>query len=623
VHVALWLVALAVVVTAASALSKRLPQPAPLSLTLVGLAASFAPFVPTIHLSPDVVLVGFLPPLLYSTALRTSLVDFRRNRLAIIQLSVFLVLVSTFVTAVVIWWLIPVPFAVAVAVGAVVAPPDAVAATAVARRVGMPRQMVAILEGESLVNDATALVTLRAAIAATSGAVSIWGVGLDYVITAVGGLLVGLAVAFLTGKVRKLIDDEVIDTAVSLITPFIAYLAAEELHCSGVLAVVVAGLLLSHKSYLLQSASSRIFERTIWATIEFVLENTVFFLIGFQVRQIITDAADSGLPTERVVLVCVAVSLTVMLVRPLWVFPMMYLPRRIPGVRRWAPDEPPLPLAVPAGISWAGMRGVVTLAAAFVLPISTPYRSVLILVALSVVGSTLLLQGATLSLVLRRLGLRGPDPAEDSLQLATVKQKVARAGLKRLDEVATPSVNKHVIERLRTRSKERADAAWERLGGEDETPSQAYARLRLQMIESERNALIRIRDQGAVPHEVLRVALGDIDVEETVLDLGESLDLRDRDQDLVPRNRMPACEHLAAASSEVIPNTPEGCEECLQLGWEWVHLRLCLTCGHVGCCDSSIGKHATSHFKETGHPVMRSFEVGEAWRWCYVDEFIG
>ena len=149
-------------------------------------------------------------------------------------------------------------------------------------------------------------------------------------------MLVGLVVALVTGKVRKLIEDEVTDTAVSLITPFIAYLIAEELHCSGVLAVVVAGLILSHKSYLLQSASSRIFERTIWATIEFLLENTVFFLIGFQVRQIITDAADSGLPTERVVLVCVAVSLTVMLVRPLWVFPMMYLPRRIPGLRRWA-----------------------------------------------------------------------------------------------------------------------------------------------------------------------------------------------------------------------------------------------------------------------------------------------
>jgi NhaP-type Na+/H+ or K+/H+ antiporter len=489
--------------------------------------------------------------------------------------------------------------------------------------VGMPRRMVTVLEGEGLVNDATALVALRSAIAATSSAVSIWGVGLSFVGTALGGVAVGLVVALVTGKLRKLIQDEITDTAVSLITPFLAYLAAEELHSSGVLAVVVAGLTLSHKAYLLQSASSRIFERTNWATIEFMLENTVFFLIGLQVRQIIEDAGHSGLPSGRVVLVCVAVPLTVMLVRPLWVFPMAYLPRHLPIVRRWTYPGQPVPLAMPAGISWAGMRGVVTLAAAFVLPDDTPYRSVLILVALVVVGATLILQGATLSLVLRRLGLFGPDRAEDTLQLATVQQKVAAAGLERLDEIAGPDVNKQVLERLRRRSKERSDAAWERLGGEDETPSQAYARLRTQMIDAERTALIKIRDHGAVPHEVLRVALGAIDVEETVLELGESLHLRDRDEDLVLPNPLPACEHLAAADNATAPRTPEGCEECLKEGWDWVHLRLCLACGHVGCCDSSFGKHATGHFHETAHPVMRSFEIGEAWRWCYVDDVIG
>jgi Na+/H+ antiporter len=622
VHVALWLVALAAVVIAASALSRRLPQPAPLSLTLVGLAASFVPGVPAVRLSPDVVLIGFLPPLLYATALRTSLVDFRRNRLAIVQLSVGLVLATTFVSALVIWWLLPVPFAVAVAVGAVVAPPDAVAATAVARRVGMPRRMVTVLEGEGLVNDATALVALRSAIAATSSAVSVWGVGLAFAGTALGGIVVGLLVAVVTGKLRRLIQDEITDTAVSLITPFLAYLAAEELHCSGVLAVVVAGLTLSHRAYLLQSASSRIFERTNWATIEFLLENTVFFLIGLQVREIIADAGHSGLSTGRVVFVCIAVPLTVMLVRPLWVFPMVYLPRRLPLVKRWA-SPVSLPPAVPAGISWAGMRGVVTLAAAFVIPTGAPYRSVLILIALVVVGATLILQGATLSVVLRRLGLFGPDRAEDTLLLAAVQQQVAAAGLERLDAVAGPDVSKQVLERLRRRSKERSNAAWERLGGDDETPSQAYARLRTEMIDAERDTLIKIRDAGKVPHEVLRVALGAIDIEETVLNLGESLHLRDRDRDLIPRSTPPACEHLAAARTDVRPRTPDGCEECLQLGWEWVHLRLCLTCGHVGCCDSSVGKHSTGHFNGTAHPVMRSFEIGEAWRWCYVDALIG
>jgi CPA1 family monovalent cation:H+ antiporter len=623
VHVAAWVVALAAVVIAASLFSRRLPQPAPLSLTLVGLAVSFVPGVPTVRLSPDVVLVGFLPPLLYATALRTSLVDFRRNKLAIAQLSIGLVLFTAFVVGLVVWWLLPVPFSVGVAVGAVVAPPDAVAATAVARRVGMPRRMVTILEGEGLVNDATALVTLRTAIAATSTAISVWGAGLRFVGTAAGGVAVGLVVAFVIGKIRRAIHDEIADTAVSFVTPFAAYLVAEGVHSSGVLAVVVAGLALSHKAYLLQSASSRIFERTNWATIEFLLENTVFFFIGLEVRQIIEDASHSGLPTSRMVLVCVAVPLAVMVARPIWVFPMTYLPRRVPLVRRAAYPGPALPLRVPAGISWAGMRGVVTLAAAFTLPGGTPYLSVLILAALVVVGATLLLQGATLSWVLRRLGLRGPDPAEDTLQLATVQQKVAAAGLERLNEITGPDDSEQVLERLRRRSKERSDAAWERLGGIDETPSEAYARLRSQMIDAERGALLRIRDHGAVPHEVLRVALGAIDVEETVLVMGESLNLRDRDEALVPRHPAPACEHLAAAPSQVTPQTPEGCEECLAQGLEWVHLRLCLTCGHVGCCDSSVGKHATGHFHRSDHPVMRSFEIGEAWRWCYVDERIG
>lgn len=483
--------------------------------------------------------------------------------------------------------------------------------------------MVTVLEGEGLLNDATALVVLRTAIAATSSAVSIWSIGLSFVLTAAGGLLVGLAVAAVTGRVRRVNTDEITDTAVSLVTPFIAYLVAEELRCSGVLAVVTAGMVLSHRAYLLQSASSRIFERTNWMTIEFLLENAVFFFIGLQVRQIIADASDGGLPVSRVVLVSVAVSVTVMLVRPLCVFPMVYAPRVVARLRGTTPAEARLPLSVPAGISWAGMRGVVTVAAAFVLPTDTPYRSVLVLIAISVVGSTLLLQGATLAPVLDRLGLRGPDAAEDALNLATVQEKVSSAGLARLDEVANLGVSPDVLERLRRRSRERSDAAWERLGGTDETPSQAYSRLRTKMIDAERSELIAIRDKGVVAHEVLRQALGAIDVEETVLQLGETLDLAERDDDLVLRNGPMRCGHLSQASAHVRAQTPEGCEECLQQGLEWVHLRICLSCGHVGCCDSSIGKHATGHYTYTIHPVMRSFEVGEARRWCYVDELVG
>ncbi|HEY7044053.1 MAG TPA: Na+/H+ antiporter [Nocardioidaceae bacterium] len=617
---ALWIVVLAATVTLVSGLSRRAGVPAPLFLTLVGLVASYVPGVPDVEMTPDLVLVGFLPPLLYAAALKTSLVDFRANRRPIALLSVGLVVGTTLVVGVVTHWMLPVDWPSAFALGAVVAPPDAVAATAIARRVGMPRRMVTILEGESLVNDATALVALRTALVAGAGAVSMWEVGLDFVWAAAGGVAVGVLVAIVTGKVRKRIEDEITQTAVSFVTPFLAYLIAEPLHASGVLAVVVTGLILGHKSHLMQSASSRIFERTNWTTIEFVLQNTVFLLIGLQVSSILDAAADSSLGAERIVLACVVVTLSVMLVRPLWVFPSTYLPRLIPSIR--AVDPPP-PWTYPAAVSWAGMRGVVTLAAVFVLPSDTPQRDVLVLIALVVVAATLLLQGSTLPWVLRRLGLSGPDPAEDALQAASVSQRAASAGLRRLDEIRTDEDSDAVIERLERRSSERVEALWERLGSAAETPSQAYARLRIAMIEAERQELIRLRDEGVVPDEVMRRVIASIDVEETVLDLGESWSSVERDEDLRPPEAVGGCEHLARCDKTPAPKTPQGCEECLRDGLEWVHLRLCLECGHVGCCDSSIGKHADVHHGETGHPVMRSFEPGEAWRWCYVDEVLG
>ncbi|MGI8434764.1 MAG: cation:proton antiporter, partial [Nocardioidaceae bacterium] len=380
------IVALAAAVTLVSELSRKLPVPAPLMLTVVGLIASFVPGIPDVELSPEIVLVGFLPPLLYAAALNTSLVDFRRNARPIALLSVGLVIVNTLVVGLVVAWLLPVDYPAAFAIGAVIAPPDAVAATAIARRVGMPRRMVTILQGESLVNDATALVALRSSIAAMSGGVSLLHIAADFVWAAAGGVVVGVALAVLTGKLRSYIKDEIIDTAVSLVTPFATYLTAEQFHFSGVLAVVVTGLLLGHKSHLMQSASSRVFERTNWRTIEFMLENTVFLLIGLQVRQILQAAGESDLPLRDIVTACAVVSLTVIAVRPLWVFPASYLPRLVPAVRA---QDPYPSWQEPAAVSWAGMRGVVTLAAAFVLPTNTPDRDVLILLALVVVGVTL------------------------------------------------------------------------------------------------------------------------------------------------------------------------------------------------------------------------------------------
>ncbi len=619
-HVAAGIVALVAVVTLVSAVSRRFVFPAPLVLVVVGLVASYLPGVPTVHLKPEIVLVGFLPPLLYSAALNTSLLDFKRNIRPIAFLSVGLVIANTVIVGLVVWWLLPVPLAAAFALGAVVAPPDAVAATAIARRVGMPRRMVTILQGESLVNDATALVSLRTAIAALSGSVSALQIGYDFVETAVGGVAVGILVAYVTGRVRYHIEDETTNTAVSMMTPFISYLLAEQFHFSGVLAVVFTGLLLGHKSHLVQSASSRIFERTTWTTVDFLLENTVFLLIGLQVRQIVSSASHSNLGWSTILTACLAVTLTVMLVRPLWVFPATYLPRLIPAIR----DTDPVPSwTSPAAISWAGMRGVVTLAAAFVLPVHTRNREVLILIALVVVGATLLVQGSTLPWVLRHLGVTGPDPAEDALQAASVQQRAAAAGLARLDSLITDTDSSEVVDRLRRRSSERSDAMWERLGGGDETPSQAYGRLRIEMISAERQELIRLRDSGYIPDEVMRRVISSIDIEETVLDLAESWSSETRDSDLLSPGVHKGCEHMDELGPPPSPDTPDGCGACLEQDLQWVHLRMCMTCGHVGCCDSSVGKHAAAHAHEAEHPVMRSIETGEAWQWCYVHEVLG
>ncbi len=618
-HAASSLVVLAVVVTVFSALSRRYALSAPLVLMGVGLVASYVPYVPTPELTPDLVLIGLLPPLLYAAAIRTSLVDIRRNKRPILLLSVGLVVFTVVGVGLLVWWLLPVELAAALALGAVVAPPDAVAATTIARRVGMPRRVVTILEGESLVNDATALVSLRTAIAAMAGTVTVWQIAGDLALSALGGLAVGLVVAFVVGRLRRRIDDPLVDVAVSLLTPWVAYLPAEEIHASGVLAVVVAGLLLGHQSPVIQSASSRVFERTNWATISFLLESSVFLLIGMQVRSVVDDLGASTLATSRIALTAAATLVAVIVLRLMWVFPATYLPRLIPAIGR---ADPSPPWQVPLVVGWAGMRGVVTLAAVFLLPEDTEHREVFVLIAFVVTAGTLLLQGLTLPRLVRHLGVEGPDPAEDHLQEASVYQQAARAGLAELDDALSGDEPEDVVQRLRQRTLDRSNAIWERLGTQVETPSVMYVRLRERMLQAEREEVLRVRRLGLVDQQVLRGVLDALDLEETMLDSAVAASSADRDSDLRPPPHHEGCEHLQAYESMPRPMTPEGCEECLRDGATWVHLRLCLDCGHVGCCDSSH-EHSTTHWRETGHPVIRSFETGEAWRWCYEDQLLG
>jgi CPA1 family monovalent cation:H+ antiporter len=629
VHVAIALVVLAAAVIAVTAVCGRLKLPAPLVLVTVGIIASFVPLVPEVQLTSEIVLVGLLPPLLYSAALQTSLVDFNANRRAILLLSIGLVVFTTVGIALVVHLMIPgINWPAAFAIGAVVAPPDAVAATSIGRRIGLPRRAVTVLEGESLLNDATALVALRTAIAAgaTAGSVSVAGVTLDFLVAAGGGLVVGLLTFLVIGWVRRRLTNPVMDTSISFVAPFAAYVAAESVEASGVLAVVVAGLLLGHKSPVLQNASSRIAERLNWRTISFLLEHTVFLLIGLQARRIVADVAGSDLSPQLIIGICAVSLVAVIVLRLVWVLPARFL-LVIPEEERVDGRRPSWSMT--AIVGWAGMRGVVTLAAAFAIPRSFPHRDVLVLIALTVAAGTLFLQGLTLPWVARLLRLRSPDAREDALARAVLFQKASAAGLDELEAHAEEEDPHNTMAALRQRAEQRDFAAWERLGNDDpegETPSEAYARMRLEMLKAERAKVLEVRSTGLVPHAVVEDVLGALDVEESMLDVRARRHDGVREAQAVERStagmRRP-CEHLEAARDDTTPNVDGACEDCLREGTTWVHLRLCLDCGHMGCCDSSIGRHATKHFRDTDHPVMRSGEPGEDWRWCFVDDRLG
>ena len=430
VEIAFLLVALAVTVLAGTTLAERLGFPAPLVLIVVGVAASFVPGVPTVHLTADVVLLGLLPPLLYSAAIQTSLVDFNANRRPILLLSVGLVVFTTLGVGVLVHVLLPELDVVGCVRdrcrrraarrrrGDLDRPPDRAAAT----DRHDPRGRVALQRRDRAGGAADA-------IAAGAGGVALWQRRHRLPGRVGRRRAIGFAVFFVVAQLRRHVTDPVLDTAISFVVPFATYIVSEELHSSGVVSVVVAGLLLGHKAPIIQTAQSRIAERMNWRTIAFFLENTVFMLIGLQARWIIGDVSDSGLsggPGRRGLRGHPGrgdrAAAGLGLLRPLPADPARARPRQRPGP----------PAAYTFLLGWAGMRGVVTLAAAFVIPADTPYREVLLLIAFTVVAGTLFIQGLSLPWLARRLRVPSPDPLEDALARATVLQQASKAGFKRL-----------------------------------------------------------------------------------------------------------------------------------------------------------------------------------------------
>ncbi len=612
---ALAILAFAILLLVVVAIANRIRISAPLLLIIVGIGLSFV-IAEIPPLPPELVLVGILPPLLYGAAYNTSFIDFRNKKWSIGSLSVGLVIFTSLIVGAVAHLVIPdIPLAAGIALGAVVAPPDAVAATAVAKRVGMPTSVVQILEGESLVNDASALTTLRAAIITVSATFSLWQVSFNFIIAAGGGVLLGYLVAQIAIPIRRRITTPTFDTIFSFTVPFLAFLPAEFIDASGVVAVVVAGLLVGHGSPGVQTGSARLTTQANWRTLIFFLENAVFLLVGLQMRNVLEGLGADNHTTPDVIFFTVSIYLALVITRFVWMF-IPWLPASLRNKRSGTRER--------VVIAWAGMRGVVTLAAALTLPAGFPSRDLLIFVSFVVVLASLMIQGFTLPALVRYLRLSPPDPASMALEEASLLERAANAGTKRLGEVVTPADPAEVVERLRLGARERTNAAWEKVAepGGEETPIEAYSRLRLVMLHAERTSVLEDRDSGNYSDEIIRQVINLLDVEEARLDAIRVTRSEGARDVAVPETVAGECGHLTDAKSLPVPPPPLECEACIAEGSTWVHLRMCLECGTVGCCDSSERLHARQHHRDTKHAVIRSVEPGEDWRWCYIDHLL-
>jgi CPA1 family monovalent cation:H+ antiporter len=518
---ALGVLALVAAAAAVAGLARRLNWSAPLLAVLAGLVASQLPGIPTVRIEPDVVLTLILPPLLFSAALDSSYLNFRRNLRPIGLLSVGLVLFTALVVGGVMYAVVPeLTLPAAITLGAIVAPPDAVASTAIGRRIGLPRRLVVILAGESLVNDATALTAYRVAVAAAVGTgfsfVSATGV---FVVAAAGGALVGVAVAWVVNRLVARLTDPVVENTLMLLAPFIAFILAEAVDASGVLAVVVAGLLIGHRLPKVATYASRLQAAALWKMIDFLLESVVFMLIGLQLGLL------GGLPWSIAQLAGWAALATavVIVARYVWVFPATYLPTLLS--RRVRERDPAPPWQVPVVLGWAGMRGVVSIAAAYALPVGFPGRDLVTFLTFCVVIATLVLHGLTLPTVIRRLGVVAEEERRaDNLAEAGAQHTAINAAVGRLEELLAEDgdVPKEIVHRLRERAEVRSLAAWERLGGSPddslrETPTAAYRRLRRDMLKAERAVFVRLRDEGRIDDEVLRRVQLELDLEEALM----------------------------------------------------------------------------------------------------------
>jgi CPA1 family monovalent cation:H+ antiporter len=533
---------LLVAVALLALLARRLEVPYPIVMVLGGLAIALVPGLPRVSLAPDIVFLVFLPPLVYSGGWFTSLRDLKANLRPITQLAIGLVLFTIVCVAALVHLLEPgMPWAVAFVLGAIVAPTDSVAATTIFQRLGAPRRIVVILEGESLLNDATGLTAYTfAKVAVVTGVFSIWQASGQFVLSVVGGVALGVVLAWLLAEVQTRIDDAPIEITLSFLVPYAIYLAAEQLHVSGVLAVAVAGIYAGRRSPEMLSASSRIQGLAVWEVVLFLLNGLVFILIGLQLPVII--AGLNGQSAGHLVAVAAAISLAVIALRFVWVFPNTYLPRFVS--RRLRRHDPYPGWRNVVVVAWTGMRGVVSLAAALALPLTVaggrpfPGRDLVLLVTFSVIFVTLVLQGLSLAPLMRLLGVADDGSAlGEELEART---HAIEAAVARLDELAFEDwTHAEGIATMRVyygRRRKKVDTRFGQLDHEHGTEGHQHEdgadhveahrafldagrRLRRELLTAERAALVRLRDSGVIGDEVLNRVQHDLDLEE--LQLGQ------------------------------------------------------------------------------------------------------
>ena len=501
--------------------ARKLRIPYPILLTIGGVVLALVPGLPEIRLEPELIFSLFLPPLIFPAALYTSWRDFRMNLRPILLLAIVLVLLTMTVTGFLFHWLFGLPLAVGFLFGAIISPPDAVAALSVTQTLRVPRRIIVILEGESLINDAPSFISFRFAVAAVmTGAFSLAEASSRFFLVAAGGVAVGIAVGWLITQVQKRLDDPPVQTMFSLLTPYVAYFAGERLHVSGILAVVIAGIYYGWRSPRIVRGRMRLQAGPVWEMVVFILNGVLFMLIGLQLPQVVR-ALPPGMTTQVVKLAVVIVA-GLVAIRFIWMFGSTYLPHLFS--RTWR-EKHRVPWQQTALIAWTGMRGADSLAGAlaipFALPNGTPFpgRDLILLLTFCVIFATLVLQGLTLAPLTRWLGIVDDHVTEKEERLARLKAN--EAALAHVEAVESlHRAKSKSVERLRLEYVDRIEQL-RREGPQEKSVSRLFSRdfeeLAREALETERDTVITLRNQEIINDQAFRRIQRDIDLAEARL----------------------------------------------------------------------------------------------------------